>query len=125
MKIKENVKVAIMCTIMPVAIGFLLYRHSHIKSAIAVLVCFLMIAFLSLIIPKFGNKVQEYGKKVGSFIGKYIAIVILFFGYILAVIPTGLLMKLVKRDRLRLKKSDIETYWVDNKDKNSDYELQF
>ena len=125
MKIKENIKVAIMCTIMPFAIGFLLYRHSHIKSAIIVLVCFLTVAFFSLVIPAFGNKVHEYGKKIGSFIGRYIAIVILFLGYILAVIPTGLLMKLVKRDRLRLKKPDIESYWVDNNDKNSDYELQF
>ena len=125
MKIKENIKVAIMCTIMPVAIGFLLYRHSHIKSAIIVLICFLSVAFLSLILPKFGNKVHEYGKKAGSFIGKYIAIVILFAGYILAVIPTGLLMKLVKRDRLRLKKPDIGSYWVDNKDDKKDYELQF
>ena len=125
MKIKENIKVAIMCTIMPVAIGFLLYRHSHIKSAIIVLACFLSVALFSLIIPKFGNKVHECGKKFGSFIGRYIAIVILFFVYIIAVIPTGLLMKLVKRDRLRLKKPDIESYWVDNKEDKTDYELQY
>ena len=125
MKIKDNIKDAIMCTIMPFAIGFLLYRHSHIRSAIITIVAFLSIALLSLIIPKFGNFVHEKGKELGSFIGRYIAIVILFIGYIVAVIPTGLLMKLVKRDRLRLKKQTIETYWINNENTSKDYELQY
>ena len=125
MKIKENIKVAIMCTIMPVAIGFLLYRHSHIRSAIAVVCIFFTVAFLSLIIPKFGNFVHKKGKELGCFLGKYIAIIILFIGYIIAVIPTGLLMKAVKRDRLRLKKPDLKTYWINNETTTKDYELQY
>ena len=62
---------------------------------------------------------------IGSFLGKYIAIVTLAIVYIVAVLPTGLLMKIVKRDRLRLKKPNVETYWLDNENKNTDYEYQF
>ena len=63
--------------------------------------------------------------KIGNFLGKYIAITVLAIGYIVAVLPTGLLMKIVKRDRLRLKKPNLETYWVDYENKNTDYEFQF
>ncbi|MBQ9246234.1 hypothetical protein IJ182_08210 [bacterium] len=125
MKIKENIKVAIMCTVMPFAIGFLLYKHSHYRTAMYVLISFLTVAFLSLIIPKFGNFVHKKGKQVGSFLGRYIAIVILFIGYIVAVMPTGFLMKIVKRDRLRLKKQNLQSYWVENENNNTDYELQY
>ena len=34
-------------------------------------------------------------------------------------------MKIVKRDRLRLKNPNLETYWVDYENKNTDYEFQF
>ena len=125
MNIKDNIKVAIMCTIMPIAIGFLLYRHNHIRSAIYLVSIFLLIAVLSLFIPKFGTLIHSTGKKIGSFIGRYIAIIILFIGYIVAVIPTGLLMKIVKRDRLRLKRPNINSYWKNNENNNTDYELQF
>ena len=125
MKIKENIKVALMCTIMPFAVGFLLYKHSLYRSAMVVVCIFLSIALLSLIVPKAGIFIHNTGKKTGSFIGRYIAIVILFIGYIVAVIPTGGLMKLVKRDRLRLKKPDIQSYWINNENKTTDYELQF
>ena len=63
--------------------------------------------------------------KIGNFLGKYIAIIVLAFGYIIAVIPTGLLMKLVRRDRLRLKKANVESYWKDYDNTNTDYEFQF
>jgi amino acid permease len=125
MQIKDNIKVSIMCTIMPIAIGYMLYRHHHYRSAVIVLAVMLSIAFLSLIIPKFGNFIHSLGKKIGSFIGKYIAIIILFIGYLVAVIPTGLLMKLVRRDRLRLKKPDTTPYWIDDGNTSKDYELQF
>ena len=125
MKINENVKVSIMCTIMPLAIGYMLYRHHHYRSAVIVLAVLLSTAFISLIIPKIGKFIYNIGKKTGSFIGKYIAIIILFIGYIIAVIPTGLLMKLVRRDRLKLRKPDSPTYWIDNENISKDYELQF
>lgn len=125
MKIRENIKVAITCTILPWAIAFMLYRHSHFKSALAVIAIFLTIAALSLIIPKFGIYIHETASKLFKFVGNILSKIILFFVYILAVIPTGVLMKLVKRDRLRLKKPDVSTYFTDCEQKQHDYEYQF
>lgn len=125
MHIKENIKAAIICTVMPVAIAFMLYKHSHIRLASGILVIFLSIAAICVIIPKAGFFIHKTGSKIGNFLGKYLAIIALFIVYICAVLPTGILMKLVKRDRLRLKKSDIKSYWIKYDGQNSDYENQF
>ena len=74
-------------------------------------------------IPAFS--IKSLLTEIGSFLGRYLAIVVLIIGYIVAVMPTGLIMKLVKRDRLRLKKSQIQTYWKKYENNNTDYEYQF
>ena len=125
MRIRENLKVSIMCAIMPFVIGYLLYKHLHIKSAIIVIAVFLSVGFLSLVIPKLGKFIYKCAEEIGHFIGKYVAIAALFICYILAILPTGIIMKLVNRDRLRLKKPKLQSYWVDCENKNSDYEYQF
>lgn len=47
--------------------------------------------------------------------------------YYMAITPMGLVMRLTGRDRLRLKKRDCTSYWVDKKPRgdNSSYERQF
>ena len=125
LEIKKNIKVALVCTIMPIALSFLLQRHKMYDAADYVLFSFFSVAILSIIFAGFGNFVHSTALKIGRFLGKYIAIVALFFVYILAVLPTGLLMKAVKRDRLWLKKPDVTTYWKKYENENSDYEYQF
>lgn len=125
MKIKDNVKVAIACTVMPFALSWMLYRHGQIRIASVLFVTLITVAFLSLIIPKFGNFIHKTASKFGKTAGEFISRVILFFVYIFAVMPTGLIMKTVKRDRLGLKKKNVETYWKDCKKEQTDYEYQF
>ncbi|MBQ4124166.1 hypothetical protein IJD44_10685 [bacterium] len=125
MKIKKNIRVAIMCSIMPIAIAFLLYKYSYKDIATYVLFSFFTIALLSIIIPPIGFYIYKQSSKIGKIIGKYVAIVALFFVYICTVLPTGILMKIVKRDRLRLKMPTVESYWQKYENKNSDYEYQF
>ena len=126
MDLRENYKVALICTMFPTMLGFMMYWEIlfpiwYCKIVLALYV----VAILSLLIPKFGNYIYDKSVKIGNFVGKYIAIAALFFIYILAVIPTGLLMKIVKRDRLMLKKTETKTYWQVYDSTNTDYEYQF
>ncbi len=125
MKINELTKFAITLGLLPWIPAFLLYKHSHQDWAVAVLVSFLCLSLLCFISKKFAHFLKSNLEKIGAFLGKYLAIIVLAIGYIIAVIPTGLLMKLVKRDRLRLKKQNLDSYWKEYNSTNSDYEYQF
>ncbi len=125
MKLNELTKFAMMLGLLPWIPAFILYRHSMLKAAVVVLAIFLLLSALCFISRKFAKLFKNVLDKIGGFLGKYIAIFVLAVGYIVAVIPTGLLMKIVKRDRLRLKKPDVKTYWLDYENKNADYEYQF
>lgn len=125
MKINELTKFAITMGLLPWIPAFVLYKHTQIKAAAIVLAIFLALSFLCFVSKKFAYSFKSLLEKIGGFLGRYIAIVVLAIGYIAAVIPTGLLMKIVKRDRLRLKKPDVKTYWLDYENKNTDYEYQF
>ena len=125
MKIDEYKKLAITLTLLPLIPTVILYRHSLLKVAVIVLAVFWLLAILCFVSKSFSVKLKKLLDKIGSFSGKYIAIVVLAIGYLVAVLPTGVLMKIVKRDRLRLKKPNVETYWLDNENKNTDYEYQF
>jgi len=124
-EISKNIKVALICTIMPIALSFLLQRHNMYKAADYIMFSLFAVAILSIMFAKFGNFIHNTAVKIGHFLGKYLAIIALFFVYILAVLPTGLLMKAVRRDRLRLKKPDLTTYWKKYENENTDYEYQF
>lgn len=125
MKINELTKFAITLALLPWIPAFILYKHSLENYAVAVLAVFLVLAFICLVFKNFAQSFKTFLIKIGNFLGKYISIFILALVYIIAVVPTGLLMKIVKRDRLRLKKQNIASYWKKFEANNSDYEYQF
>lgn len=125
MKINELTKFAITLGLLPWIPAFILYKHSLQDCAITVIAIFLSLSFLCFISKKFAHFFKLNLEKFGGFLGKYLAIIVLAIGYVIAVIPTGFLMKLVKRDRLRLKKQQLNSYWKDQENTNSDYEYQF
>ena len=126
MQIRENYKTALFCSIFPLCFGWLLKRLGimplwyDIAAAV-----FFAAAVISLIIPAFGIYLHKKGAELGAFIGNIAAKIILFFVWILSVLPLGMLMKLTGRDRLRLKKPESKSYWIDNKTENTDWEYQF
>ncbi|MCD7780837.1 MAG: hypothetical protein LUH05_09230 [Candidatus Gastranaerophilales bacterium] len=124
--VKENIKVSIISIIFPFVTGWIFFRNTEMPNwYLASYYVFITIGLYSYICDEGGEFIYKTGKKIGAFLGKYLAIIILAFIYIITVIPTGVLMKIVKRDRLRLKKPDISTYWIDYENKNTDYEYQF
>lgn len=125
MKIDELSKFAFTLSIIPIIPAVLLYKHSMLEVAKTVILAFEFLALLCFLSKPFAKILKKTLQKIGNFLGKYVAIIILAIGYIVAVIPTGLLMKAVKRDRLRLKKPDVPSYWINSSDEKSDYEYQF
>ena len=125
MKINELTKFAMTLSLLPWIPAFILYKHSLQDCAITVLAIFLSLSFICFISKKFAHCFKTLLEKIGNFLGKYIAIIVLGIGYVIAVVPTGLLMKIVKRDRLRLKKPNTNSYWKNKDSEVSDYEYQF
>lgn len=125
MKIKDNIKLSIMCIIIPFALGWAIFRGSYPDLYVKLYYIFIIAALYSLIYPKGGKIIYKTAGKTGEFIGKYLAIAVLTIVYVIAVIPTGVLMKIVKRDRLRLKKPNLSSYWINYEKSNTDYEYQF
>ena len=121
MKIGNNYKIALAFTILP----FVICRFIPCKYSTIVMIVFSFTAVLSIIIKPIGDYIYNILSRIGKFIGAWIAKIILFFAWIFTVLPIGYLMKMVKRDRLKLNKPDCKSYWVDNKTENSDYEYQF
>lgn len=122
---REDRKFALTLFLLPWIPAFVLYKHSMLSIAAGVIVGFLLISLICFLSKNIALKFKAILSKIGNFLGKYIAITVLAVCYIVAVIPTGLLMKIVKRDRLRLKKPEVNSYWLNCETKNTDYEYQF
>lgn len=125
MKIDKLTKFAITLCLLPWIPFYLLYGQKHYKIAIITVAIFLTLSFLCFVSKTFAKKLKKISDSIGHFIGKYLAIIVLSIGYIIAVIPTGLLMKIVKRDRLKLKKPEVKSYWIDYDQEKTNYEFQF
>ena len=59
------------------------------------------------------------------FLGSFIAPIVMGVVFFLVVTPTGLIMKLFRKDLLNLKKNKKETYWLDKDNSNSSLKNQF
>ena len=121
MNIGKNYRVIIAFTILPLMINRFIPREFSEK----IMLLFFGIVVICFVIPDIGDIIYDALKRAGIFIGQWTAKILLFFVWITAVFPTGCLMKITGRDRLRLKKSEAKSYWVDNITQNTDYEYQF
>lgn len=121
----EYRKFALALGLLPWIPAFILHKHNLDTIAIEVLCVFIGLSVLSFMFIGFAKILKHTLDKIGAFLGKYLAIIVLVIGYIVAVIPTGMLMKIVKRDRLKLKKPNVKSYWLDYENRSTDYEYQF
>ena len=63
--------------------------------------------------------------KLGIFLGRFIAPIVMGFVFFFVVTPTSLSMKLLQKDILRLKKNNSKTYWINKSNENNDLKNQF
>ena len=63
--------------------------------------------------------------KFGILLGNIIAPIVMGIVYFLVVTPTGLIMRMLRKDLLNLKKNNKNTYWIDKDNSNSNLKNQF
>ena len=63
--------------------------------------------------------------KFGIFLGNIIAPIIMGIVFFLVVTPTGLIMKILKKDLLKLKNNNSNTYWLEKDNSNNSLRNQF
>ncbi len=125
MKLNELQKFSVMLAIFPLIPAFILHKHNMDDIAVIIMQLFIILSIICLTSNKFASCLKKHLTKMGELFGRIFSAITLFFVYILVVLPMGILIKLVKRDRLKLKKQKRKTYWCEYKKINTDYEYQF
>ena len=89
----------------------------------------LILSFVFLILGLLNSKILSPLNKIwfkfGIFLGKIISPVIMGIIFFLVVTPTGLLMKVFRKDLLNLKFKDSKSYWIEKNDPKSKMKNQF
>ena len=63
--------------------------------------------------------------KFGILLGKIVSPIVMGFVFFLVVTPTGIIMKLLNKDLLKLKKNNFNSYWIKKENSKSDMRNQF
>ena len=63
--------------------------------------------------------------KFGMFLGKIVSPLIIGLIFFLVVTPTGIIMKILGKDLLKLKKNNKKSYWIDRTNFKSNMKDQF
>ena len=89
------------------------------------LIISLVFLFFGVINSKLLTPLNKLWFKFGILLGKIIAPIIMGVVFFLVVTPTGLIMKIFKKDLLKLKKNNSDTYWLKKDNSNNSLKNQF
>ena len=123
-KIGSNRSFGIVFFIVFFLIGLYTYLNGRNISFIFIILS-LIFLILGLLNSKILNPLNKLWFKFGLFLGKIISPVVMSAIFFLVVTPTGLIMKLMKKDILNLKFNKNKTYWVEKKGPKSEMKNQF
>jgi predicted membrane protein len=110
---------------MPIIPTLIFYKRGYCEFSVIFISLFYILGFINLISKNFRNIFFNVLSKIFTFLGSYVSKLVLYLGYIFVVIPTALLMKITKRDRLKIKKQTVSSYWINIENAEEDYERQF
>ena len=90
----------------------------------------LIVAFVFLILGLTNSKLltplNKAWNQFGILLGNFIAPIVMGIIFFLIVTPTGLILRLMRKDVLRLKKNkDKKTYWIHKNDYKTSMKKQF
>ena len=80
---------------------------------------------LGLVNSKILTPLNKLWFKLGIFLGNFIAPIIMGIIFFLVVTPTGIIMKLLGKDLIKLKKNNEKSYWIEKKKIKSSMKNQF
>ena len=90
--------------------------------SIVISLCFLC---LGIINSKYLTPLNKLWMKFGFLLGKIVTPIIMGIIFFLVVTPTGLILRLFRKDILKLKKNRSNTYWSFKDNDNNDMKNQF
>ena len=89
----------------------------------------IIVSLVFLILGIFNSKILTplniIWSKFGFFLGKIVSPLVMGIIFFFVVTPTGLLMKIFKKDLLNLKYNDDDTYWIKKNEPKSKMKNQF
>ena len=80
---------------------------------------------LGLINSRLLTPLNKLWFKFGIFLGNIISPIVMGIVFFLVVTPTGLIMRFLRKDILRLKKNSNDSYWINKDNTNSSMRNQF
>jgi len=90
----------------------------------SLIISFIFLA-LGLINSRILTPLNRLWFKFGLLLGKFISPLIMGIIFFIVVTPTGIIMRLFKKDLLNLKFNEKETYWIEKKGPKSKMKNQF
>ena len=120
---KNNITFGILFFILFIIIGLYPLKSGGVIRIWSIILSsvFLIITFIKPNLFTFLNKLWI---KFGILLGKIISPIIMGFVFFFVVTPTGILVKILKKDVMGLKRG-ASTYWVTRKDKVQSMKKQF
>ncbi len=85
----------------------------------------LIFLILGLLNSKLLTPLNRLWFKFGVFLGNFVAPIVMGIVFFLVVTPTGIIMKLLRKDLINLKKNNEKTYWIEKKENTSSMKKQF
>tara|TARA_Y100000591_G_scaffold157016_1_gene135048 strand:+ start:50 stop:424 length:375 start_codon:yes stop_codon:yes gene_type:complete len=89
------------------------------------LICSLVFLILGIFNSKILTPLNKIWFKFGILLGNFVAPIVMGVVFFFVVTPTSIIMKLLKKDLLKLKKNDDKTYWIKKKNIKSSMNKQF
>ena len=116
-KIGSNKSFGIVFFVVFVLIAFYpLVNHEAVR--LWALITALIFLILGLINSSFLTPLNLLWFKFGMLLGRVVSPIIMGLVFFGVVTPTGLIMKIFKKDLLKLKRSEKKSYWIERKTKS-------
>ena len=89
------------------------------------LVVSIIFLLLGIINSRFLTPLNLLWFKFGMLLGRIVSPIVMGLVFFLVVTPTGMIMRILNKDPLKLKKKNIKTYWIERSSIKSDMKNQF
>ena len=105
-----------------IALWPLLNNHEIRLWSLIISLIFLILGILN---SKLLSPLNKLWMRFGLLLGRIVSPIIMGIIYFFVVTPTGLIMKIFRKDLLSLKRNDEKSYWIEKNDEKSNMKNQF
>ena len=98
-------------------------KHDEFRTwSLIIAILFLILGFLN---SKLLTPLNKIWFKLGIFLGNFVSPIVIAIIFFLVVTPTGVFMRIIKKDLINLKKNNKKSYWIIKNDIKSSMKNQF